>query len=80
MGILSLVWGIFAILGMMLAMIPFLGWVNWLNIPFALIGLIICAIGMSREHNRNSAIAGLILCLVAVVLGGIRLLLGGGLL
>lgn len=77
MGTLSLIWGIFAILGMMLAMIPLLGWMNWFNIPFAIIGLIVSAVGMSGQRNRNAAVAGLILCLVAVILGGIRLMLGG---
>ncbi|PJK08028.1 hypothetical protein CO614_09035 [Lysobacteraceae bacterium NML120232] len=77
MGVLALIWGICAILGMMLAMIPLLGWLNWLVIPFAIIGLIISAIGMSGTRGNNTAAAGLILCLIATVLGGIRLVLGG---
>lgn len=77
MGVLALIWGICAILGMMLAMIPLLGWLNWFVIPFAILGLIISAVGMSGERRGNAAVAGLILCLIATVLGGIRLVLGG---
>lgn len=79
MGVLALIWGILAIFGMMLAMIPLLGWLNWLNIPFALIGLVFSAIAMSRHRSRQGGgVAGLVLCLVATVLGAIRLLVGGG--
>ncbi|PJK04811.1 hypothetical protein CO609_03885 [Lysobacteraceae bacterium NML91-0268] len=77
MGTFSLIWGICAILGMLLAMIPLLGWLNWLNIPFAILGLIVSAIGMSGARRSNAAVAGLVLCLIATVLGGIRLMLGG---
>ena len=62
--------GILAALGMLLAFIPFLGWLNWLNIPFALIGLIFSIIGKSR--------GGIILCVLAMIFGLLRLILGGG--
>jgi hypothetical protein len=57
---------------MLLGFIPLLGWFNWLNIPFAIIGLIISAIGKSNE--------GMVLCGIAVLVGIIRLVLGGGIL
>ncbi|MDO5609780.1 MAG: hypothetical protein Q4G62_03195 [Pseudomonadota bacterium] len=80
MGALGLIWGIFAMMGMLFALIPLLGWLNWLVIPFSIIGIIISAIGMSGKQRSGSATAGLILCLIASVFGGIRLILGGGLL
>lgn len=82
MGLISVLWGIVALLWMMLAFIPLLGWGNWFMIPFAVVGAIIAAIGMalSSPGNRGRAKTGLILNVVAIVVGAIRLSLGGGLL
>lgn len=80
MGVISLVWGIVALLWMLLAFIPLLGWGNWFMIPFAAVGAIIAAIGMlfTRSQNRGRAKTGLILNGIAIVVGVIRLGLGGG--
>lgn len=82
MGLISVLWGIVAMLWMVLAFIPLLGWGNWFMIPFAVVGAIIAAIGMavSSPGNRGRAKTGLILNVVAIVVGAIRLSLGGGLL
>ncbi len=69
---IGLLWGIIAVLGMLLAFIPLLGWLNWIVIPFAVIGLINSSIG-----NSNS---GKTMCVVAIIFGILRLILGGGLL
>lgn len=81
MGLVSLVWGIFALLWMLLALIPLLGWGNWFVIPFAGIGALIAVIGIatSARENRGRAKAGLLLNLAVMVVGAIRLSLGGGL-
>ena len=80
MGLVSVIWGILALLWMLVALIPLLGWGNWLMIPFAVIGLIIAAIGMSAKPpaRRGAATAGLVLNLVAIAVGSMRLILGGG--
>ena len=81
MGLISLLWGIFALLWMLLALIPLLGWGNWFLIPFAAIGAIIAAIGIattSREH-RGRAKAGLVINGLVIVVAIVRLNLGGGL-
>lgn len=78
MGIISLVWGIFAILWMLVAMLPLFGWGNWFMLPFALVGAILAIVAIATNKGRISAIIGLILCLVAMGLGSFRLLLGGG--
>jgi hypothetical protein len=44
---LSLVWGILAILGMLVAFFPCLGSLNWLNIPFAVAGVIVSVIALA---------------------------------
>ena len=81
MGVISILWGIVALIWMMLSLIPLLGWANWLMIPFAAVGAIIAAIGMAftRKENRGRARTGLILNVVAIVVGAIRLSIGGGL-
>jgi hypothetical protein len=81
MGIISLLWGIVALLWMLLAFVPLLGWGNWFMIPFAVVGAILAAIGiaLTAPANRGRAKTGLVLNVVAIVIGGVRLLLGGGL-
>jgi len=80
MSALSLIWGILAILGMVVAFFPCLGALNWLNIPFAVGGLVLSVIALAKAPpgNQGAAKAGLALNAVAVVLGLIRLGLGGG--
>jgi hypothetical protein len=82
MQMLGLVWGIVAILGMGVAFLPCLGALNWLNIPFSLVGLIVSVIATSQAppDKKNLAIAGIVLCAFAAVFGLIRLVLGGGIL
>ena len=80
MGLISLVWGIVALLWMVLAFIPLLGWGNWFLIPFAAVGAIIAAVGIlfTRTEHRGRAKAGLLLNVAVIVVGVIRLGLGGG--
>jgi len=82
MQVLSLIWGILAIIGMMVAFFPCLGWLNWLNIPFSGIGLIISIIALAtaKEKSKGGSIAGIVCCGMAILLGIIRLIVGGGLL
>ncbi|MFZ4263261.1 hypothetical protein ACFRAE_14570 [Sphingobacterium sp. HJSM2_6] len=70
MKLLGRLFGIFAIIGMLLGMIPLLGWLNWLNIPFAILGLVFSILGKSK--------GGIIICIVAIFLGLLRLIIGGG--
>ncbi len=78
LSILSLVWGILAILGMAVGLIPCLGSLNYLNIPFAVCGLLFSVLAIVLSSKKDLAITGLILCAVAIFLGGIRLVLGFG--
>jgi hypothetical protein len=82
MQVLSLVWGILAVIGFSVAFFPFLGSLNWLNIPFSALGLAlgIVALITTKEPNKGKAVAGIILCAIAVLLGAIRLSAGGGIL
>lgn len=80
---LALVWGILAFLAFLVGLIPCLGWVNWINIPFAIAGVVIAIVAMSQAGAQarpvGPAIGGLVLSVTAVVIGLIRLLIGGGL-
>ena len=72
MNVVSVLIGIVALIIALVGFIPLLGWLNWLAIPIAVVGLIV---GMfdSRTSGRNFNA-------VVLVLSAIRLFLGGGLL
>lgn len=69
--LVSLIIGLVALVCAFVAFLPFLGWANWLIIPLAVIG---AGIGMI---SRGSA--GRNLNLLVIVIGVLRLMLGGGL-
>jgi hypothetical protein len=79
---LSLIWGILALVGMVVAFFPCLGALNWLNIPFSAAGLVVAIITVatSTSVSKGPAVAGLVMCAVAVLFGLIRLAIGGGVL
>lgn len=68
----SLIVGIVALVLVAIAFIPLLGWANWFIIPLAVIGAAIGA--MSRGT------AGRNLNIFVILVGSLRLFLGGGLL
>ena len=68
----SLIIGIVALIGALIAFLPLLGWANWLIIPLAIVG---AAIGMISRST-----VGRNLNLLVIVIGVVRLMLGGGIL
>ena len=66
----SLIIGVVALMCAVIAFIPLLGWANWLIVPLALIG---AGVGAASQSNT-----GRNLNLVVVVVGILRLMLGGG--
>jgi hypothetical protein len=72
LNLVSLIIGAVALLFAIIAFLPLLGWANWLIIPLAVIG---AAVGMASRSN-----AGRNLNLFVIVIGVLRLMLGGGLL
>jgi hypothetical protein len=82
MGLISVLWGIFAMLWMLLALVPLLGWGNWFLIPFAAVGAIIGALGIafSGPGRHGRAKAGLVINGIVIVVAIVRLHLGGGIL
>jgi hypothetical protein len=78
MGIAGLILGILSIVVMIIAFFPCLGSINWVNIPFAAIGLVISIIATIMEKSKVKGIIGIVLCFIAIVLGIIRLIAGWG--
>lgn len=70
--IASLIIGVVALILAVVAFIPFLGWANWLIVPLAIIGAVV---GMISRGT-----AGRNLNLFVIVIGVVRLMLGGGIL
>jgi hypothetical protein len=70
--IASLIIGFVALILALIAFIPLLGWANWLIIPLAIIGAVV---GMISRGT-----AGRNLNLFVIVIGIVRLMLGGGIL
>ena len=70
--LVSLIIGFVALVCAVVAFIPLLGWANWLIIPLAIIG---AAVGMISRGT-----AGRNLNLLVIVIGVVRLILGGGIL
>ena len=79
MQVISLAWGILSLLGFLVAFVPCLGALNWLNIPFSAAGLIFSLIAYSKgiPGQRNASAIGIVLCLIAVLIGAKRLVWGG---
>jgi hypothetical protein len=80
MATIAFVWGLLSLAGLMVAFFPCLGSLNWLNIPFAGVGLIISliAVNTASTQDRGKATTGVALCSIAIVFGIIRLIAGGG--
>ena len=71
LNLVSLIIGFVALVCAAIAFLPLLGWANWLIIPLAVIG---AAVGMiSRSTTGRN------LNLFVILVGVVRLMLGGGL-
>ena len=68
--LVSLLIGGVALILALVAFIPLLGWANWMIIPIAIIG---AGVGMISDSNT-----GRNLNLFVIVVGVLRLMLGGG--
>jgi hypothetical protein len=68
----SLIIGFVALVLAVVAFLPLLGWANWLIVPLAIIG---AGVGMASRST-----AGRNLNLLVILIGVVRLSLGGGIL
>lgn len=72
LNVASLLIGAVAFVLAIVAFIPFLGWANWFIIPLAIVGAVV-GMASSGTSGRN-------LNIFVIVIGALRLMLGGGLL
>ena len=70
LNLVSLIIGLVALVCAAIAFIPLLGWANWLIIPLAIIGAVV---GMLSSSNT-----GRNLNLFVILVGVVRLMIGGG--
>jgi hypothetical protein len=69
MNVISSIIGIIALLIALVGFLPLLGWLNWLALPTAVVGLVIGL--MSKETSgRNINMVVLALAIIRLVLGG----------
>jgi len=79
MQVVGFLFSIFSVIGMFIAFLPLLGWMNWGVIPFALAGLVISIIGTATARkSRGLGVAAIALCCIVILVGIFRLNLGGG--
>ena len=69
MNAVSIIFGVIALLGALVGFIPLLGWINWLIIPLAVVGLV-CGLIARENGGRNVNIVVLVLAVVRLSLGG----------
>jgi hypothetical protein len=71
--LMSLVIGVVALVLAAIAFLPLLGWANWFILPLAVIGAGVGQLSSGSKAGRN-------LNLIVILLGILRLMLGGGIL
>lgn len=70
MNIASKIIGIIALIGMLVGLTPFIGMLNWIVIPLAIIGLFF---GIFSKNTGGLVLNGIVLLAAAL-----RLIVGGG--
>ena len=66
--LLSLLIGLVAVLPVLFALLPLLGWANWLILPLPVIGFLIGSLSSSRT-GRNFNLALLVVAVLRLMLG-----------
>lgn len=72
MNVLSILFGLLALVGALVGFVPLLGWVNWLILPLAFVGLVL---GLIAKENSGRNVN-----IVVIVAAVTRLAIGGGVL
>lgn len=70
LNLLSILFGIIGLVIVIPSTIPFLGWGNWIALPFVVIGIGLGALS-SSNGGRN-------FCLIVFAIAAVRLMIGGG--
>lgn len=79
---IGMVMGIVILCVSVIGLIPCLGWLNWITVTLGpvtgIMNLVAIILENVDSNKRSKAVIGLVLALVAVVVGGFRLVLGAG--
>ena len=76
MGIASLILGILSLTGVCVSLIPLLNIINCITLPVALIGAILGLADLfNKDERKGAAIGGMILCILALLVGGTRVII-----
>lgn len=78
MSIVGFIIGILTGIGATISIVPLLGWLNWFNIPVAVLGLILCIVGVNKGKNKGIGTAGIVINAILIIYGIIRLASTGG--
>ena len=74
-----LVLSIFTLVVFAIAIVPTLGWINWFNIPVAILGAILSLLILSdRDGQEEKTKAAIWIFVLVVLVGGLRLYIGRG--
>jgi len=78
MGLIGLGISVVAAFFMLIGLVPFLGWLNWITtLPIAVAGATVSGLAVLRSRS-GLGIAGLVISLVVVVIAMCRLAIGCG--
>ena len=69
MNLASVIFGILALVVALVGFIPLFGWLNWIAIPMAVVGLVLGLLSKNTS-GRNINIVVLALAIVRLALGG----------
>jgi len=64
----------------LIALLPCLGAINYLNIPFAIVGVVLNGLVLTTVGYTEKNVFGLVLCTIAIGVGLLRLIMGMGVL
>ncbi len=80
LSVVAFAWGVLAFIGMAIGFVPYFRGLHWVNIPFAVAGAIlgIVAIFSRRQGGARSAVVGTSLCMLASLIGIMRLAFAEG--
>lgn len=73
---ISIILGIISMLFVFIGLIPLLGIMIWIALPFLVIGLACGIAGIAKKKRVGANTAGTVICALFLLIGGARLVIG----
>ncbi|TFG45925.1 MAG: hypothetical protein E4H31_02070 [Dehalococcoidia bacterium] len=73
MAIISLTIGFISIFAIIIAFLPFLGFLHWFVVPLSVVGFFLGLSGWTKNRKSSIAKGGMTLCGLAIIVGIIKL-------